>query len=78
MELSKLPALCTHHSGADPIWHGKPSRSVSRYINKVTYKEEDSGKLYYISEKCGGRMIPLVSVENYEELNLMIATFTSK
>ena len=72
MEPTKLLTLCVHHSGADPSWRGGPTRAVARYINKITYKDEENGRLYYRSEKLCGRMVELKYQEDYDELNLLV------
>jgi hypothetical protein len=67
--LPKLPSFCMAHSGADPIWHGRPTRRMVRFINALTKTDQETGKRYYVT---ANGLTPLRTAADFADLNRIL------
>jgi len=57
------------HSGADPVFHGRPTRRLSRFIHSVTHTDDAEGARFFLWHE---RWEPLKTAHDFAQLNRII------
>lgn len=65
-----LGTMVVSQSGADPVWHGGPSRNTISIINIVTDKDEEENWRY--RRGITSPWLPLRTKEDFADLNYVI------
>lgn len=64
----RLPRLCVDHSGADPVWRGRPFLARIKLIDALTIKDTED-RQYFRTDPRHMTRRRLRTAEDYRALN---------